>query len=338
MVLRKASSSHGIVSASKSRASRHSSSPQSSPPTTLRGVDDDDGRAAGIRVDIDQSVEPDVEAGFFARFADRGGGELLAAVHVAARKHPEPVARLDRPPHQHEARVRRLDDRADRDLGIEIEDETAPRAHQPVRIAGLEAPRLEGAPAGRAEAVLHSSSLIEPPTPDAAYEIIEGHVDPEGRAHGPPGAADARQAHRSIGDHVAARPAAHRRHVRDDAGVSGDRPRRAAGPRGPAPLRRRLPARSRRSLARSARRRRRRAADGADQSRDHASRHVGRRGLGRLPEHSRHSRQGAARDGDRGERLRPPRARIEIRRAGVSPPASFSTRPITSTACCSSIG
>ena len=37
-----------------------------------RGVDDDDRRAAGVRVDVDQAVEPDVEPALLARFADRG--------------------------------------------------------------------------------------------------------------------------------------------------------------------------------------------------------------------------------------------------------------------------
>ena len=48
------------------------------------------------------AVEPDVEPRLFlARLADRGGGDLLATVHVAARKDPEPVAGFDRSPDQH---------------------------------------------------------------------------------------------------------------------------------------------------------------------------------------------------------------------------------------------
>ena len=46
------------------------------------GVDDDDGGAAEIRVDVDERVEPDVEAAFFARLADGGVGERLAAIDI----------------------------------------------------------------------------------------------------------------------------------------------------------------------------------------------------------------------------------------------------------------
>ena len=60
------------------------------------------GRAAGVGVDVDEAVEPDVEAAFFARFADGRGGQRFAAIDVAARKHPLAVARLDGAPDEHE--------------------------------------------------------------------------------------------------------------------------------------------------------------------------------------------------------------------------------------------
>src|SRR5689334_2718093 len=50
------------------------------------GVDDDDGRAARIGIDVDQLLELDVEAGFFSRLADGRHVDLLAAVDVSARK------------------------------------------------------------------------------------------------------------------------------------------------------------------------------------------------------------------------------------------------------------
>src|SRR4029078_656642 len=67
-----------------------------------RGVDDDHRRAAGVRVDIDEAVEAHIEAALLARFADGGGGKRLAAVDIAAGKHPLAVARLDRAAHHAE--------------------------------------------------------------------------------------------------------------------------------------------------------------------------------------------------------------------------------------------
>src|SRR5436190_6383473 len=43
-------------------------------PANRRGrVDDNHGCSTGVRIDVDESVEPDVEAAFFARFADGRG-------------------------------------------------------------------------------------------------------------------------------------------------------------------------------------------------------------------------------------------------------------------------
>src|SRR5262249_36007218 len=100
----------------------------------------------------DEPVEPHVEAAFLARFAHGRGGERLAAVDVAAGKHPLAVARLDRAPHEDE-RAARVDDRADGDLRIDVEDEPAARARRPLRLARLEQTPLERAAAARAEAV-----------------------------------------------------------------------------------------------------------------------------------------------------------------------------------------
>ena len=61
-----------------------------------RGVDDDDGRASCVGVDVDQAPEPDVEPRFLARFADRRGLHLFAAVDVAAGEDPFPVTGVDR--------------------------------------------------------------------------------------------------------------------------------------------------------------------------------------------------------------------------------------------------
>ena len=98
-----------------------------------RHVDDDHRRPAGIRIDVQQMIEADVEARFFARLADGGRRHQFAAIDESARKHPLPIAGLDRPPDEHDLIVAVADDRADGDLRILIEDEPASRADQPVR-------------------------------------------------------------------------------------------------------------------------------------------------------------------------------------------------------------
>src|SRR6185312_16399110 len=118
-----------------------------------RGIDDDHRRAAGVRVDVDHAVEPHVEAALFARFANRRGGERLAAVDVAAGKYPLAIARLDRAAHQHEPAAARFDDRADGDFRIDVEDEAAARAHRTLGFGRLQQPPLERAAAPRTEAV-----------------------------------------------------------------------------------------------------------------------------------------------------------------------------------------
>ena len=57
---------------------------------------------ARIRVDVDEPLEPDVEAGLLARLADGRALHLLAAIDVAAGEHPLAVAGIDGAPHQHD--------------------------------------------------------------------------------------------------------------------------------------------------------------------------------------------------------------------------------------------
>ncbi len=71
----------------------------------------------------------------------------------------------------------------------------------------------------------------------APTRSADGHF--EGCPDGASGPSRENQAGPAFGDHLAARAAADRRHVRDDARVLGHRSRRAAGPRGPAAVRRR---------------------------------------------------------------------------------------------------
>ena len=116
-------------------------------------VDDDDGCASGVGVDVDQAVEAHVEATLLARLADRRHRKRLAAVDVAAGEHPQSVARFDRPPDEHQPVARASDDRADGDLRIDVEDEAAARADRPFRIGRIEETALERAAASRAELI-----------------------------------------------------------------------------------------------------------------------------------------------------------------------------------------
>ena len=81
------------------------------------------------------------------------GGERLAAVDIAAGKHPLAVARLDRAPHEHEPTARRLDDRPDRDLRVDVEDEAAARADGALRLGGFQQTPFERTAASRAELI-----------------------------------------------------------------------------------------------------------------------------------------------------------------------------------------
>src|SRR4030095_7253328 len=87
-----------------------------------RGEHDDDRRTSGVGVDVDETVDANLEPRLLARFAHGGRGDLFAAIDVAARKHPQPVPGFDRAPHQHDPLVVDADDRTDRDLGVEVED------------------------------------------------------------------------------------------------------------------------------------------------------------------------------------------------------------------------
>ena len=78
---------------------------------------------------------------FFARLADGRGRERLAAVDVAAGKHPQAVAGLDRAADEHQPRSAVRDDRADGDLRIEVEDEAARGADEAIGLGRLQAAR-----------------------------------------------------------------------------------------------------------------------------------------------------------------------------------------------------
>src|SRR6188472_3566527 len=75
-----------------------------------RRVHDDDRRAARVGVEIDQSLEPNLEAALLACFPESRLRELLAAIDVAARKYPLAVAGLDGPLHKYDAIVGVRDD------------------------------------------------------------------------------------------------------------------------------------------------------------------------------------------------------------------------------------
>src|SRR5439155_12151999 len=84
--------------------------PETAADRRRRKRDDDDGDA-GVRVDVDQAIEPDVEAAFLARFAKRGGLYRFTAIDEAAWKDPLAVAPFDGALPEHDASVFVLRDR-----------------------------------------------------------------------------------------------------------------------------------------------------------------------------------------------------------------------------------
>ena len=235
-------------------------------------------------------------------------GQRLAAIDVSARKHPSAVARLDGAPHQDDPIAGDLDDRADGDLRVEIEDEPAPRADRPLRFGALQQAAFERAAASRAEGewrrfVLriqrggHTrlASASCPAEPDPQYNSTVMSILKVARMGHPVLRAKARAIERS--DHQDRdRAEAHRRHARHDGRVSRRGPGGAAGPRRAA------------AVCRVARcRRGRRAADEPyvdHQPGDLRRRQRHRRRLGRMSQHPRRARPGAA-----GARDQSPRAR-----------------------------
>jgi len=81
-------------------------------------------------VHAEQLGDLDRGADLFAALAQRGGGRIFVLVDKAAGETPEPVARLDRAPAQHDPAVR-FDHYRRRDLGVAPE-------HEAVGGAGLE--------------------------------------------------------------------------------------------------------------------------------------------------------------------------------------------------------
>src|SRR5204862_883576 len=66
-----------------------------------------------------------------------------AAIDVAAGKHPFAVAGLDGATDEHDAARLAADDRADRDLGIDVEDEAARAADEPLGLGRFQQLALE---------------------------------------------------------------------------------------------------------------------------------------------------------------------------------------------------
>ena len=88
-----------------------------------------------------------------SRLASRRLRYFFTTIDVAARKHPQSVSRFDRPADEHDLSAGGADDRADGNLGIEIDDLPARHADRPFRFGRLELAHLEATAAGRAEAV-----------------------------------------------------------------------------------------------------------------------------------------------------------------------------------------
>lgn len=118
-----------------------------------RGVHDDDRRASRVRVDVDEAVEPHIESALFAGLPQGGCCEHFAAIDVTAREDPLSVSGFNRPTDQDKTSGHRPDDRAHRDLGVDVEDESARRADESFRLASFQESAFERVPAPRAVAV-----------------------------------------------------------------------------------------------------------------------------------------------------------------------------------------
>ncbi len=116
-------------------------------------VHDNHGRAAGVRVDVDQPIETNVEAAFFTGFTYRRRGERFAAVDVAAGEDPFAVSGLDGAPHEDDLSLMRSDNRTDGDFRIEVEDKRALAAHEALGLSGFQQTRLEHAAADGTEPI-----------------------------------------------------------------------------------------------------------------------------------------------------------------------------------------
>jgi len=119
-----------------------------------RGVDNDDWSAPRVRVDINEPIEPDVQPAFLARFPNRGHGQRFAAIDVATWEDPFAVARLDRSPYENQPVGAGANDGADGNLRIEIKDEAAGDAHQPLGLRCLDYAWFQGAAAAGTEPVI----------------------------------------------------------------------------------------------------------------------------------------------------------------------------------------
>jgi len=68
-----------------------------------RRVDDDDRRAAGVGIDVDQPVEPHFQTAFLASLAQRRDRQRFAPIDIAAGEDPFPIAGLNRSADHHDA-------------------------------------------------------------------------------------------------------------------------------------------------------------------------------------------------------------------------------------------
>jgi len=117
------------------------------------GVYHDHRAPAGVRVDVDEAVEADVQAAFLSGLSHSGDGQPLTKVDEAAGEHPSAIARIDGPTHQDQAPRFGPNNRAHGDLRIQIEDEGAPGTHEALGFTGLEPPTLQRPATAGTEAI-----------------------------------------------------------------------------------------------------------------------------------------------------------------------------------------
>src|SRR4029453_18669668 len=96
-------------------------------------VHNHDDRPSGIRVDVDEAVEPDVEARLLARLPNPRDGDFFPTLALPPRKHPKAVAWLDRTTDEDNFFVGCDDHRSHGDLRIEVVNVPPAGADRPDR-------------------------------------------------------------------------------------------------------------------------------------------------------------------------------------------------------------
>jgi hypothetical protein len=103
---------------------------------------------AASRREYSPTISPGstTRAGLLERLADGRLGDGLVDLEEAARLSPPALARLDAPAEEHDLAVGVDRDRRDDEPGIDVGDESAGRAGEPVAVLALDRPNVSASP------------------------------------------------------------------------------------------------------------------------------------------------------------------------------------------------